>query len=308
MKVSIGDVSLWFDALNAGLVPEGPVMREKPVLLALHGGPGFDHSDFKGVLEPLCDLVQVVMYDHRGNGRSDDGDPTLWTLDQWASDVDAFCRALGVDRPIVLGWSFGGMVAQLFASRYPDRLAGLVLLSTAPRISYDQFGPAFERLGGVAARETARRFLVEADMDVEEEFMRVCMPLYTVRRDRLHLKYGETRPVVRPEVTRHFFSDEAWRMDLRPHLAAVVCPTLIMNGVDDPITPPECSDELEAALVAAPVTRVVGALSAHDLPADEPELFVATLRRFLTDCSAGGAGAAGGGTASGAAAAAPGAD
>lgn len=286
MKVSIGEVSLWFDVLNAGLVPEGPVMREKPTLVALHGGPGFDHSDFKGVLEPLCDLVQVVMYDHRGNGRSDAGDTARWTLDQWGDDVGAFCRALGIERPFVLGWSFGGMVAQVFAARYPDQLAGLVLLSTAPRISYDQFGPAFERLGGVEAREAARRFLVEADMDAEEEFMRLCMPLYTVRRDLLHLKYGETRPVVQPEVTRHFFSDEAWRMDLRPGLANVTCPTLIMNGVNDPITPPECSDELEAALVAAPVTRVVGALSSHDLPEDEPELFVATLRRFLADCTA----------------------
>jgi pimeloyl-ACP methyl ester carboxylesterase len=286
MKVSIGDVSLWFDVLNAGLLPEGPVMREKPVLLALHGGPGFDHSDFKGVLEPLCDLVQVVMYDHRGNGRSDDGDTALWNLDQWGDDVDAFCRALGIERPFVLGWSFGGMVAQAFAARHPDRLAGLVLLSTAPRISFDQFGPAFERLGGPEAREAARRFLREADMDAEEDFMRHCMPLYTVRRDLLHLKYGETRPVVRPEVTRHFFTDEAWRMDLRPGLADVVCPVLILNGVDDPITPPECSAELEAGLVQAPVRHVTGQLSSHDVPEDEPELFVATVRDFLADCMA----------------------
>ena len=55
MRVSIGDISLWFDILNPGLVPDGPVMREKPVLLALHGGPGFDHTDFKGLIEPLCD-------------------------------------------------------------------------------------------------------------------------------------------------------------------------------------------------------------------------------------------------------------
>ncbi len=284
MRVSIGDVRLWFDVLNAGLVPEGPDMREKPVLLALHGGPGYDHSGFKGILDPVCDVAQIVMYDHRGNGRSDDGDVALWTIDQWTDDVRAFCDALGIERPFVLGWSFGGFVAQSYAARYPEGLAGLVLLSTAARISYEQFGPAFERIGGAEAREAARRFFFEPGPEVEEEFRRICMPLYTYRRDPEYLSYSETRPVARMEVARHFFGDEAWRMDLRPGLADITCPTLIINGTHDPITPPECSDELEATLANAAVTRVTGQLSSHDLPVDEPELFEDAVRAFLTGC------------------------
>jgi pimeloyl-ACP methyl ester carboxylesterase len=287
MKVSIGDVRLWFDVLNAGLVPEGRDMRAKPVLVALHGGPGSDHSGFKGVLDPLCDVAQIVMYDHRGNGRSDDGDPALWTVSQWTDDVHAFCAALGIERPFVLGWSFGGMIAQSYAARFPDEPAGLILLSTATRISWDQFGPAFERLGGEEAREAAR-YLVEPTPENREEFMRICMPLYTYRRDPEYLIYSETRPVARREVTRHFFGDEAWRMDLEPGLAAITCPTLVLNGLHDPITPPECSDILEAGLVNADVTRVTGRLSSHDLPVDEPELFERAVRDFLTGCSAPG--------------------
>lgn len=287
MRVSIGDVCLWFDVLNAGLITDGPVMREKPVLLALHGGPGFDHTDFKDILDPFLDLVQVVVYDHRGNGRSDDGDRSQWNLARWGDDVHAFCAALGIERPIVLGWSFGGMVAQSFASRYTGELAGLVLLSTAARISEEQFGPAFERLGGAEARDIAHRFLVELDPGAQDEFMRVCFPFYTVKRDPVHLSYGETRPVVRPEVTEHFFSDEAWRMDLRPGLSRVTCPTLLLNGAHDPITPPVCADELEAALVNAPVTRVVGERSSHDVPEDEPELFETAMRAFLRGCLEG---------------------
>lgn len=114
--------------------------------------------------------------------------------------------------------------------------------------------------------------------------MRICMPLYTYRRDPDYLVYSETRPVARMEVAHHFFADEAWRMDLRPGLAGITCPTLIVNGVHDPITPPECSDDLEAALVNAAVTRVTGELSSHDLPVDEPELFVDAVRDFLTGC------------------------
>jgi len=293
MRVSIGDVKLWFDVLNAGLVPEGPAMRQKPVLLALHGGPGYDHSGFKGILDPLCDLVQVVMYDHRGNGRSDDGDRARWQISQWTDDVRAFCDALGIERPIVLGWSFGGFVAQSYASRYPQELAGLILLSTAARISFEQFGPAFERLGGPQAREAARRFFFEPSDEAEEQFMRICMPLYTYSRNAEWLEYSKTRPVARMEVARHFFADEAWRMDLRAGLAAVACPTLVINGVHDPITPPQCSDELVAALTNAEgVTHVVAKASAHDMPIDESALFQDAVRRFIGRCVAEGAPAA----------------
>jgi pimeloyl-ACP methyl ester carboxylesterase len=281
MRVSIGDINLWFDVLNAGLVPDGPVMREKPVLLALHGGPGYDHSNFKGVLDPFCDMVQVVMYDHRGNGRSDDGDTTRWNMDQWADDVKAFCQALGIERPIVLGWSFGGFVAQLVASRHPDLPSGAIFLSTAPHLSFSQFGPAFERLAGPEAKEAARRMFFEPSPEAEEEYMRICLPLYMHKENLEYSVDGEARALKRFEVLRHFFADEAWTMDLRPGLAKVVCPTLVLNGVFDPICPPECADEIVAGLTNSDVTHVVADDASHELPIDQPELFEEAMRRFL---------------------------
>jgi proline iminopeptidase len=61
----------------------------------------------------------VIYLDHRGNGRSDAGPKELWTLAQWGDDVRSFCDALGIERPIVLGVSFGGMVAMAYATRHP---------------------------------------------------------------------------------------------------------------------------------------------------------------------------------------------
>jgi len=283
VKVSIGDIRLWFDVLNPVLVPDGPVMREKPVLLALHGGPGFDHSDFKGLIEPLCDAAQIILYDHRAQGRSDDCDRSLWNVGQWADDVHAFCAALGIERPFVLGWSFGGIVAQMYAARHPEEPAGLVLLSTAARMVQERAEAAFERVGGAEARELFRRMSIERDPDVFEDYMRVCMPLYTVRRDPEYLRVHETRPIIRQEVTEHFIA-EGDALDLRPELKRIVCPTLIINGRHDPITPPECSDEIEAGLVNAAVTHVVGERSSHDVPEDEPELFADTVRAFMEAC------------------------
>lgn len=105
MRVQVGDVHLYFDVAGMGLVPEGPTMQERPVMVCLHGGPGFDHSTLKTSLTPLADVAQLVFPDQRGAGRSDRGTSDRWTLDWWIEDVPAFCNALGIERPILLGHS-----------------------------------------------------------------------------------------------------------------------------------------------------------------------------------------------------------
>ena len=127
MFVRVNGVRLFVDFENAGLVPDGDCMREKPALLLLHGGPGFDHSSLRPLFAGLSDVAQVVYYDHRGNGRSDDGDQSDWTLAQWGDDVKGLCDALGIAKPIVLGMSWGGYVAQAYATRHPEHPGKLVL-------------------------------------------------------------------------------------------------------------------------------------------------------------------------------------
>lgn len=80
MHVLVNGVRLFFDIEGAKLVPDGPVMREKPTLLMLHGGPGSDHSIYRPAYSGLADIVQVVYLDHRGNGRSEDGPRESWNL------------------------------------------------------------------------------------------------------------------------------------------------------------------------------------------------------------------------------------
>jgi pimeloyl-ACP methyl ester carboxylesterase len=117
MHVLVNGVRLFFDIEGAKLVPDGPVMREKPTLLLLHGGPGFDHSIYKPAYSTLADIAQIIYLDHRGNGRSEDGPRESWNLPQWGDDVREFCDVLGIISPIVLGVSFGGMVALAYATR-----------------------------------------------------------------------------------------------------------------------------------------------------------------------------------------------
>jgi len=54
MRISLGDVSLWFDVSGPSVIPQGDTTVERPVLVAVHGGPGLDHMTVKSALEPLA--------------------------------------------------------------------------------------------------------------------------------------------------------------------------------------------------------------------------------------------------------------
>ena len=169
-------VRLYFDVDGASLVPDGPVLTERPTLLMLHGGPGADHATYKPFLSPFAEHAQLIYLDHRGNGRSDEGAPEDWTLSQWAADVAGFLDALEIRRPIVLGASFGGFVAQAFAAAYPERVSKLVLMCTAARSDNELSVRMFTELGGPEIGEIARRHLTgTGGPEAEAEFMRRCL-------------------------------------------------------------------------------------------------------------------------------------
>ncbi len=131
MRIWVNGVRLYFDIEGAGLLAQEWRMQEVPTVILLHGGPGADHSIYEPDFTALTDVAQVIYLDHRGNGRSDDGPPELWTLAQWADDLVAFCDALGIVKPVVYGASFGGMVAMAYATRHPEHAGKLVLVSTS---------------------------------------------------------------------------------------------------------------------------------------------------------------------------------
>ncbi len=102
--------------------------------LVMHGGLGFDHTVMHPWLDPLGDVMRLVYYDHRCNGRS--GRPPLETLtfERLCADADALRERLGFEEVAVMGHSYGGFVALEYALRYPRRLSHLILLDTAPTL------------------------------------------------------------------------------------------------------------------------------------------------------------------------------
>jgi pimeloyl-ACP methyl ester carboxylesterase len=182
MRVQVRDVKLFFDVEGTKMRAAGTRMQEVPTLLLLHGGPGVDHSEFKVGFSQLADIAQVIYLDHRGNGRSDSGATDRWNLATWADDVRAFCDVLEINRPIVLGHSFGGIVALYYATRYPDHPAKLILASTSVQPIGERSYSMFESLSGRAARAAAVEFWTNPKKDTAKKYNHLCLPLYNQRR------------------------------------------------------------------------------------------------------------------------------
>jgi pimeloyl-ACP methyl ester carboxylesterase len=87
MRISLGDVSLWFGVSGPSVIPQGDTTVERPVLVAVHGGPGLDHMTVKSALEPLAGDFQVLYFDLRGHGRSDRSSAESWNMRTWADDL-----------------------------------------------------------------------------------------------------------------------------------------------------------------------------------------------------------------------------
>ncbi len=285
MRVALPDgTRLWFDVDGPVLVPDGIEMRQRPTVVLVHGGPGADHSIFKPHFSRLALHAQVVYLDLRGNGRSDASTAAHWNLARWAADLREFCDVVGIEHPVVIGDSFGTFVALAYAVAYPEHPAGLVLSSAAARIRPERGAAVFERRGGPIARRAAEEFWANPSPANRLEFTRRCLPLYQLR----HEAFADSvlRQIRRPAVSTHFFEGERATFDLLSELDRVVCPVLVMNGEEDPITTIEDAVDLVAALPGDLVRLERFPGCGHGLFEEDPERAFALVEAFLSALSA----------------------
>ena len=278
MKVHANGVDLFFDIEGTKLVADGPWMRERPTLILLPTGPGLDHTLYKAhVGSALAEDAQVVYLDLRGAGRSDWSSEEHWTLDTWVADLAGFCDALELERPLLLGTGVGGVVALLYAARHPERVERLVLVSTVARYVHTRVIALFDRLGGATAGEIAARYFADPTETTFAEYMRVCVPLYTRRA-------LSPNAVARMEMNTALIAnwDRSGRRDydVREEAALVRCPTLLLNGEEDPASALVGAEELAAALPPELVTFRTYADTGHGVFRDRPDA-IGVVREFL---------------------------
>ena len=282
MHVLVNGVRLFVDVANPGLVADGPIMRQKPTLLMLHGGPGFDHVPFKDAFSTLSDVAQIIFYDHRGNGRSEGDDPSTWNLAQWGDDVKGLCDALGIVKPIVCGLSFGGFVAQSYATRHPEHPGKLILLSTAARIDFPTIFSTFTRIGGAEIGALAESYWSNPTADGRAAYWQRCVPFYRHRREPTA---DPLRAIMKTEVALHFNGprNEHGRFDFHVELAKLACPVLMINGEHDPIVPVALAEATARSLPSHLVRFERLPHCGHVVHDDDPQQVFSLIRAFVAD-------------------------
>ena len=97
MKFQVNGTELFFDVVGSRLDAASD-FRQKPTMIILHGGPGFDHTYLRPWLDPVSEVTQLVYVDQRGCGRSQRHSHEYYQLGIMADDIVLLCKALAVER------------------------------------------------------------------------------------------------------------------------------------------------------------------------------------------------------------------
>lgn len=242
---------------------------EGPPLVLVHGGL-VDHREWSTQLEGLSDEFTVVAWDAPGCGRSSDP-PESFRMPEYADCLAGFIRALGLERPHVLGLSWGSTLALELYRRSPGIPRTLVL--TAAYAGWAGSLPADE------VAERLERFMEQIDVP-PERWVRDYIPTLLTERapqdmaEELVALMAESRPAgLRAMILA---MAEA---DLRNVLPTIDIPTLLLYGEEDVRSPLSVAEELHAQIPDSTLVVMPGV--GHQSNVEATDRFNDEVRTFL---------------------------
>ena len=258
MRIRVADTMLYCECTGEG-----------PPVLFVHGFP-ISGEMWRPAVERLGPRWRCIVPDLRGHGRSDVSESV--TIAQFAEDLAALLDALDERRPVVLaGLSMGGIIAFEFFRRHRARLRALVLCDTRANAETPE---------GVARREgVAQTALCEGARAVVDQMLPdVFAPAFPAER-RKH--WGDVMSGTPAQGVAAAARALGQRRESFTTLPRIDCPTLVVAGDEDKITPPDTLREIHAAIPGARLAVIPGA--GHVPPVETPDEFVSVLRGFLDE-------------------------
>jgi proline iminopeptidase len=259
-----------------------------PRLLVLHGGPGAHHDYLLPQMLELADDYELVFYDQRGGGRSKTDDRTPITWRTHVEDLDHVVGELQLDPLVLVGYSWGGLLAMLYAiesaaGRTRHRPERLVLIDPAPvdRAYRDDFEREFLRRQSDASVATLRADLATSGLRERDP------EAYRQRAFELSVAGYFADPSATHDLTpfrvigrvQQSVWESLGNFDLLVpgELDSVQVPTLIVHGRQDPI--PLASSDAAAKAMGATLVVIEG--SGHVPYVEQPGTLFSAVRDFL---------------------------
>lgn len=250
--------------------------------LAMHGGLGYDHTFMHPWLDLLGDVMHLVYYDHRGNGRSSRPPVETLTPNNLCADADALREYLNFAKIAILGHSFGGLVAMEYALCYPEKVSHLILVDTTAQapVNYEE-----EVMANITRKGATEEMMTELqhphlenDADMEHH-MQVIAPLYFHEFDE-GLYNDLTRHTVWDALACAYSAALIKDYDIQSSLGNIQAPTLVIVGDDDFITPISQARILQERIPNAEIAIIEN--SGHFSYIEKPKKFRDEVCRWLS--------------------------
>jgi proline iminopeptidase len=261
-----------------------------PILVCHPGGPGLPGAELAD-LGGLDDSLELLIPEPRGTGGSTrPADAAAYDFEHYVADLEELRVHLGQERIDLLGFSHGGMVAMAYAAAHPDRVGRLLLVAT---LAHRDEGLDAEMERGLAEREgepwypDARAALDEEEAAEFEDDEALATnlarqwPLYFGHYGEREAAFVQTLAGLVPnaDALRRFNSDVWPSFDLRPRLARIGAPTLVLAGDRDFVAPPAAARAISESIADAELVVVPGA--GHFIFVEAPDAFRAAVLSFL---------------------------
>ncbi len=231
---------------------ERRVGKGEPTVV-LHGGPGAHHDYLLPGFDALATGRELIYYDQRGGGQSQvpRDVPVGWR--EQVEDLESLREQWQLERLTIAGYSWGGLLALLYATEHPDKVERLALISPAPawRAAREEFERRFSKRNLAPELLRQRATLRESGLR-ESDPLAYAQRLFELSVAPYFYDPERARDLTPFRVTGRT-QQEVWASledyDLRPSLARLEVPALVMHGESDPI-PIEASRELAGYLKA----------------------------------------------------------
>lgn len=278
MLVSVGDTRLHVTERGSGAL----------ALFVLHGGPGLDHTMFGSYLDALGDVATLLLVDERGTGRSEPSAPETWTLERQAADVEALAGALGLERYVVLGHSFGAFIALQHAVDFPGRPVATIVSSGVPDARFlEHVEHELETFEPIELREQVQAsWAREAHARTQEDVASLIadqLPFHFAdprdpRIGEMVAAMGDAR--YGPEVLRAAANGSYGAIALEDRLGEVTHPVLVLVGRHDRTCSVAAAQAIADGVPNAEL--VIFEHSGHMTFVEENEAYLAAVRAFLS--------------------------
>lgn len=243
-----------------------------PVVVFTHG-LGSHLEAWEQTVATFRDRYTVLTWDVRGFGDSARRADTM-APETWSSDLAAVLDEVGADDAVIGGISMGGVVSQRFALDFPERTRALILISTSSEVN--------ER---AAAGWNARADIVERDGLAKA--LAPTGPALSYGKEYRERHAEDIAEAARLTIERNDAASYAAacravsNIDYTADLETVTCPTLILQGLEDALTPPGGSVIMSRRIQGSRLVMLENC--GHAIPTERPDAFHAQIDAFLAD-------------------------